>query len=93
MYDDRHDLLQYLPHLTSLTFPETTLTAPQVDAIRESYPELTVRCSVNILGTLYDAETTQMDLSALKPEQIEELLPKLGLLNSLTDVMLMTSGG
>lgn len=92
-FDALMENLQYLPHLTNLNFPETDLTSQQVDAVREAYPELTVRCSVNILGTLYDAETTQMDLSALKPEQIEELLPKLGLLNSLTDVMLMTSGG
>lgn len=85
--------LQYLPHLTSLTFPETNLTSGQVDAIREAYPELTVRCSVNILGTLYDADTTQMDLSEMNPQQIEELLPKLGILNNLTYVELMNAGG
>ena len=85
--------LKYLPHLTSLTFPETELTSQQVDAIREAYPELAVRCSVNILGTLYDADTTHMDLSALSGDQIDELLPKLGLLTNLTDVELMTSGG
>ena len=85
--------LSYLPHLTSLTFPETELTSQQMDAIREAYPELTVRCSVNILGTLYDADTTHMDLSSLSSDQIDEILPRLGLLSNLTDVELMTSGG
>ncbi len=85
--------LQYLPHLTSLTFPETNLVSEQVESIRQAYPELTVRCSVNILGTLYDADTTQMDLSSLKPEQIDEVIPKLGLLSGLSYVELMTSGG
>lgn len=85
--------LRYLPHLTSLTFPETDLTNTQVDAIRQAYPELTVRCSVNILGTLYDADTTRIDLSALRSDQVEEVIPKLGLLGELTDVELMTSTG
>ncbi len=85
--------LQYLPHLTSLTFPETDLVSEQMAAIRQTYPELTVRCSVNILGTLYDADTTQMDLSSLKPEQLDDVIPKLGLLSNLSYVELMTSGG
>ena len=85
--------LQYLPHLLSLTFPETDLTGEQVDALREAYPELTVRCSVNILGTLYDADTSHIDLSSMKSSQLEEVIPKLGLLGNLTEVELMTSGG
>ena len=85
--------LKYLPHLVSLNFPETDLTGEQVDTLRQTYPETTVRCSVNILGTLYDSDTTHMDLSGMKPEQMEEVLPKLGLLNNLSDVELMTSSG
>ena len=85
--------LQYLPHLISLTFPETDLTSEQVENLRQAYPETTMRCSVNILGTLYDSDTTHMNLSGIKPEQIEEVLPKLGLLGNLTDVELMTDGG
>ena len=57
--------LRYLPKLTAVTFPETDLTNEQVEAIRQRYPELTVRCSVNILGTLYDADTSRMDLSSM----------------------------
>ena len=81
--------LQYLPHLTSLAFPETDLTATQVASIQERYPELTVRCSVNILGTLYDADTSRIDLSAMTSGQMDEVIPKLGLLGNLTDVELM----
>ena len=92
-FDTLLNNLQYLPHLISLTFPETNLTSEQVDALCQAYPELTVRCSVNILGTLYDSDTTHMDLSGMKPEQMEEVLPKLGLLGNLTDVDLMTEGG
>ena len=85
--------LGYLPNLTHVTFPETDLTNDQVEAIRQKYPDLTVRCSVNILGTLYDAETSRMDLSNMTSAQVEEVLPKLGLLSSLTEVELMTENG
>ena len=85
--------LKYLPHLISLAFPETDMTSEQMDALRQAYPDTTIRCSVNMLGTLYDSDTTHMDLSGLQPDQIEEILPKLGLLDHLTDVELMTAGG
>ena len=61
--------LKYLPHLISLTFPETDLTSEQVEALHQAYPETTMRCSVNILGTLYDADTTRMDLSSMTSAQ------------------------
>lgn len=85
--------LKYLPVLTSVTLPETNLVNTQVEAIRQAYPDLTVRCSVNILGTLYDADTTRMDLSALTSEQVDEVIPKLGLLGNLTEVELMRENG
>ncbi|MBQ3503177.1 MAG: leucine-rich repeat domain-containing protein [Oscillospiraceae bacterium] len=85
--------LEFLPYLTNLTLPETELNSQQVEAIREACPELTVRCSVNILGALYDADTTKMDLSALDSSQVEQLLPKLGILENLTYVELMTESG
>lgn len=85
--------LQYLPNLTSVTFPETDLTTEQVEAIRQRYPELTVRCSVNILGTLYDADTTRMDLSSMTSAQVEEVTAKLGVLANLTEVELMSAEG
>ena len=85
--------LQYLPKLTAVTFPETDLTTEQVEAIRQRYPELTVRCSVNILGTLYDADTTRMDLSSMTSAQVEEVTAKLGVLANLTEVELMSAEG
>ena len=85
--------LQYLPNLTSLTFPETNLTNQQVEAIRQRYPQIGVRCSVNILGTLYDADTSRIDLSAMTSAQVEEVLPKLGLLGNLQEVELMSESG
>jgi len=85
--------LQYLPHLISLTFPETNMTNSQMDAIRQRYPDITVRCSVNILGTLYDADTTHIDMSSMTSDQVEAVIPRLGLLSNLTDVELMTENG
>ena len=92
-FDTLLDHLQYLPNLTTLIFPETDLVSQQLEAIQAAYPDLTIRCSVNILGALYDADTTRIDLSALQSDQIDDVIPKLGLLGNLTDVDLMTSGG
>lgn len=83
--------LQYLPDLTSLTLQNPALTAQEVEALDAAYPELSLNYTVELLGNSYDAGTTQLDLSAMSSSQVEEVLPRLGLLTGLESVKLSNS--
>ncbi len=92
-YDDLLARLQYLPGVTKITLPETDLTAEQISALVQACPATAVEHTVSIDGTLYGADTTKLDLSWMKPEQIVENLDKLALLFNLQEVELMDENG
>ncbi len=83
--------LQYLPSLSSLTLQNPRLTAQQVTALEEKYPELSLNYTVELLGKTYDASTTSLDLSGMGASQVEDVLSKLGLLTNLQSVTLSNS--
>ncbi len=83
--------LQYLPNLTNLSLPADDLTPEHIAAIRESRPDLSLDYTVALLGTAYPAGTTELDLTGMGSESVEEACTKLGLLPSLTTVYLSSS--
>ena len=83
--------LQYLPALTSISLPDVDLTAEQVTALREAYPEIDLSYTVELLGNSYDVNTTELDLSGMGSSQVDEALPRLGLLTNLETVTLSNS--
>ena len=83
--------LRYLPALTTLTLQDPTFTAQQAAALEEAYPELALEYTVELLGNSYSADTTHLDLSSMGSSQVEEVLPKLGLLTGLESVKLSNS--
>lgn len=80
--------LQYLPLLTNISLPDIQLTAQEVTQLQEAYPEISLDYTVEILGTIYASHTTDLDLTAMDSSEVDEVIPKLGLLTSLTDVAL-----
>ncbi len=83
--------LQYLPGLKTLSLPDVDLTGPQVSALTEAYPELALEYTVELAGVSCNAQTTQLDLSDLKSDQVSSAAAKLGLLTALQDVTLSNS--
>ena len=83
--------LKYLPNLTSLTLVDMDLTADQLTALREAYPDILLDYTVELFGTNYSVDTTQLDLSAMNTAGVEEACEKLGKISSLTDVTLSSS--
>ncbi len=83
--------LQYLPSLTSLTLSGAQLSAEQAAALKDRYPELDLRYTVEILGTSCDTATTELDLKAMGHSQVEDVAAKLGLLTNLKNVYLSNS--
>lgn len=85
--------LPYLQDVTSVLFRKTELSLETLDALREEFPAITFQATVEILGTEYDSETTQLDLSGMDSSQVSEVSQKLAMLPGLTNVELMDGSG
>lgn len=92
-YDLLMENLLYLPYVQSVHLIMPELTLEQVDAIREAYPEITVTCTVELLGQEYDVQTTELDLSAMMSADVEGFIGKLSMLPNLSYVQLMDANG
>lgn len=87
------ETMKFLPKLESLELPKTGLTAEQLQQIRESYPDLAVNYTVEVLGQELGMDTTELDLSDLDPARVEELGQSLTMLPNLETIQLMTADG
>lgn len=85
--------LQYLPKLTELTLRKPALTLAQIDELKARYSDISILCTVEILGKEYDTETTQLDLSHMEAAQVEAMAEKLSMLPKLESVELMAADG
>lgn len=83
----------HLPKLTSLTLTKTELTLEQIDALKAAYENVAIRCTVEILGSEYDVETTDLNLSALTSQDVSSTAEKLAMLPGLQTVELMKDDG
>lgn len=93
---DPETLTAALPKLTKLkklSFPDTDLTAEQLEMIQNAAEGVEVYYTVDINGQTCDQGTEKIDLSGLTSAQIEELTPKLSLLSKLSEVELMSPDG
>ncbi len=85
--------LQFLPQLQSLTLRMPELSLEQIEQLKQTYSEMAVSCTVELLGQEYDTETTQLDLSALTSADVEAAAEKLAMLPGLTTVELADAQG
>lgn len=85
--------LQYLPDVTELTLKKTELTPEEIEALKAAYPDISIHCTVEILGAEYDSTINQLDLSAMTAEDVETVAQALGKLPNLELVELMDASG
>lgn len=85
--------LKYLRSVKSVKLVDTDLTPEEVASLSETYANVPISYTVNILGTEYSGDCTELDLSAMTPEQIPEVAEKLTRLPALTMVQLMNADG
>lgn len=85
--------LRYLPNVTRLALPETDLSMDQLDALRAAYPRVNIEADFEIAGMKLGVETTELDLSAFDPANLDALVEKLPLLPNLASVNLMAQDG
>lgn len=91
-FDTMMTNLVYLRELKRIHFPKAELTLDQRALLEETFSELEISCTVDILGKEYDAMTTDLDLSSISPSQVEEVGARLAMLPRLSEVNLMGSG-
>ena len=85
--------LPYLPQVNTLEFLRTDLTLEQVEQLRTDFPGITFAFTVELLGQEYGEDTTELDLSAMTSEQVEEVSQKLPMLPALEKITLTDGEG
>lgn len=88
-YAEMLENLVHLPQLTSLSFPKTTLTLEQLGEIGLMYPGIRLSYTVSFRGQELDPGITEMDLSDLTPEEVEQVAQELRFFPNLQTVELM----
>ena len=81
--------LQHLPGLTRLYFPHISFSAQELAVLQETYPDLVIDYTVDMLGDEYTTDVTELDLSFLTPEEAIEVAPALSLMPNLEYVELV----
>ena len=85
--------LAYLPEVETITLRMPELTQEQIEQLRAAYADVTIVCTVELLGEEYDVQTTQLNLSAISSSDVAEVVEKLPLLPNVTEVELMAEDG
>jgi len=88
-YSKLMENLVHLPRLTSLTLPKTSLTLEQLGEINLMYPGIRLRYTVPFRGQEMDPAITELDLSDLTPEELEQVVRELKFFPNLQTVELM----
>jgi len=92
-YDLLMQNLVHLPQLTSLSFPNTTLNLAQLEEIKLMYPGIRLSYTVSFRGQETDPSITEMNLSDLTPEEVEQVAKELAFFPLLQSVELMDDSG
>lgn len=85
--------LAYLPKLETLMLTNPALNVEQIEQLRAAYPNITISCTLEILGVECNMETTELDLSGMTGEDAVAVVDQLKLLPNLTYVNLNPENG
>ena len=80
--------LRYLPGITSLELPKTTLMPDELAALQAEYPLLSILYTVELLGEEISPEETSLNLSALTSGTLADTVEKLAMLPAVTEITL-----
>lgn len=92
-YEELLEKLAQFPVLQSVVLPQTTLTFEQLDTLWQTYPGLSFEYTIELFGKELAHDTTELDLSGLLPEQVDEAVQKLRMLPELQYVELVDGSG
>ena len=85
--------LVYLSNLKTLHLPNTQLSYSEIQALRNSYPQLEITYTVGFRGMEFDEATESVDLSGMTVGEISSVIGILESLPNLNYVELMNASG
>lgn len=85
--------LAFLPQVTQVQLPRTTYSAQELTALEGLYPEIDWDYSIILLGQELTKDTTELNLSVLTPDRVQEAAEKLSIFPNLNTVELMDAYG
>lgn len=85
--------LVYLPHLQTLQLLGTTLTFPEIQALRDTYPDVEITYTVAFRGVEYGEETESVSLAGMTVDEITSVVSILEALPNLSYAELMDESG
>ena len=92
-YDTLTANLQYLPGVQHITLKKPELSLEQIDELKTAFGNITFDCTVDIGGTEYTMDTTELNLSGIASGDVAGISEKLAMLPGLPSVELMKSDG
>lgn len=92
-YDDLLTNLEYLPKVTSVDLPDTAMTFDQLETLKSKYSKISFTYTVSIAGSIYEADTTEVDLTQLQATDMESAAHKLSLLPNVSRILLTKEDG
>lgn len=85
--------LAHLHQVATVSLPKTTLTAQQVDALRQAYPDITFTYTLELYGREYPMDATELELPELTPGDVDGLIETLTLLPQVSAIELRDENG
>ncbi len=85
--------LIHLPRVQTIQLKMPELTLEQIGELRMAYEDISIFCTVEILGQEYDNRVTDLDLRDLTSEQVAQIAEKLPMLPNVTKVELTREDG
>lgn len=85
--------LKYLPEVTSLSLPRTSLINEDLNYIRQAFPKIDLHYTVELLGKEYAPGTTELDLTEMTDGDLDAVSARLVMLPELKLVKLSDEAG
>ncbi len=92
-YATLYENLAYLPMLKSVSLPQTTFSTQELADLKERYPDVEWNYTVSLSEAEINNEITEIDLSDLEPNRVEEAATILSLFPNISKVELMDADG
>lgn len=86
------DKFQYLPKLQTVHFLQPQMSAVDLLALRERYPQISITWQKDVFGITYSDDVTEFDFSGIPLEGVEELESQMAYFPNLEKLILSDCG-
>lgn len=90
--DELQSLLKYLPHLKTLSLTGTSPDNDTMLKLKEAYPKVAIGWNFQLCGVTVNTNDTEIDLSEIQMESVDEVENSLKYFNNLEKVVMYKCG-